>query len=155
MMTSISSVSLFLDLSWTQSATLLALYLLIVLYLILVSAIVSRRVYLNLFRGHPAHQFSVNAEELTSFDQRLCRAHANLYENAPLWCGVLLLALITHQESVTDSLALYFCLARYMQVITHLTSVSARAVTARFVFFSTQLIILAIWMIKLGDVWFT
>jgi len=149
------SVNLFLDLSWTKSATHFALYFFICLHCLLLLSIILRRVYLVILKKFKINEFTVMGDELTPFDQRLNRTHANLYENVPLWAGLLLLAITSGKHQITDGLAMYFCLARLAQVITHLTSTSERAVEIRSLFFGIQVLIVCIWIIQFGQQWFT
>lgn len=96
-----------------------------------------------------ANQFSPDGSDVSPFSNRLCRAHANCYENLPLFAAVVLLALVMGRNGITDPLALWFLAARVAQSVTHLVSTSHYAVLGRFVFFLTQWFILAYWVYRL------
>jgi len=83
------------------------------------------------------------------FGQRLARAHANCVENVPLFCAVLLYAMVTQQTVITDPLAPTLLVARIVQSVVHLLSTSALAVWVRFAAFFVQLIILIWWLLRL------
>ncbi|MFV3334836.1 MAPEG family protein [Pseudomonas sp. NY15437] len=85
-----------------------------------------------------------------AFGQRAVRAHANCVENMPLFCAVLLYAMVTQQTLVTDPLAPTLLVARIVQSLVHLLSTSALAVWVRFAAFFVQLIILIWWLLRLS-----
>ena len=85
-----------------------------------------------------------------TFGQRLVRAHANCVENVPLFCAVLLYAMVTQQTVITDPLAPALLVARIVQSVVHLLSTSALAVWVRFAAFFVQLIILIWWLLRLS-----
>ncbi|MBB4863744.1 hypothetical protein HNP46_002596 [Pseudomonas nitritireducens] len=85
-----------------------------------------------------------------AFGQRLARAHANCVENVPLFCAVLLYAMVTQQTLITDPLAPTLLVARIVQSVVHLISTSALAVWVRFAAFFVQLIILIWWLLRLS-----
>lgn len=85
-----------------------------------------------------------------AFGQRVVRAHANCVENVPLFCAVLLYAMVTQQTLVTDPLAPTLLVARIVQSLVHLLSTSALAVWVRFAAFFVQLIILTWWLLRLS-----
>lgn len=85
-----------------------------------------------------------------TFSQRLARAHANCVENVPLFCAVLLYAMVTQQTVITDPLAPTLLVARIVQSLVHLASTSALAVWVRFAAFLVQLIILIWWLLRLS-----
>ena len=85
-----------------------------------------------------------------AFGQRLVRVHANCVENVPLFCAVLLYAMVTQQTVITDPLAPTLLVARIVQSIVHLLSTSALAVWLRFAAFFVQLIILIWWLLRLS-----
>lgn len=85
-----------------------------------------------------------------AFGQRLVRVHANCVENVPLFCAVLLYAMVTQQTVITDPLAPTLLVARIVQSVVHLLSTSALAVWLRFAAFFVQLIILIWWLLRLS-----
>ena len=85
-----------------------------------------------------------------AFGQRLVRAHANCVENVPLYCAVLLYAMLGGQTVITDPLAPVLLMARIVQSVVHLISTSALAVWIRFAAFFVQLLILIWWLLRLS-----
>jgi uncharacterized MAPEG superfamily protein len=77
--------------------------------------------------------------------QRLARAHANCLEGFPVFGGLLLVAITTGRQGITDPLALWLVAARVVQSTIHLTSLSVAAVNARFTFFAAQVVIAVYW----------
>ena len=94
-------------------------------------------------------QFKPDNSNLSPFMQRLARAHANCIESFPVFGGLLLVALVTGQTSVTDSLALVFLGARLVQSSVHLASVITLAVNVRFFAFAVQVVIGCYWVFRL------
>ena len=86
-----------------------------------------------------------------AFGQRLVRAHANCVENVPLYCAVLLYAMLGGQTVITDPLAPVLLMARIVQSVVHLISTSALAVWIRFAAFFVQLLILIWWLLRLSS----
>ena len=81
--------------------------------------------------------------------QRLARAHANCVEGLPLFGGLLVVALLTGQQALTDPLALVLLAARVAQSSVHLASLSVPAVNLRFACFALQMGIAAYWALCL------
>lgn len=96
-----------------------------------------------------ANSFAVTGEDVSAFSARLCRAHANCYENLPAFASVVLIALVTGHADITEPLALYALAARVAQSITHLISTRNRAVLLRFVFLLAQYVIQMLWIAQL------
>ena len=86
---------------------------------------------------------------LSPFMRRLARVHANCLEGLPVFGGLLLIAVATGRTSVTDGLAPWLLAARLIQSIVHLLSLSATAVTVRFLAFVVQMGIAAYWVLAL------
>jgi uncharacterized MAPEG superfamily protein len=97
----------------------------------------------------PATGFDPANSSLSPFMQRLARAHANCLEGLPIFGGLMLLALLTQRADLTDSLAWWLLAARITQSLIHLASGSALAVSLRFVAFSVQMGIAALWTFQL------
>ena len=97
----------------------------------------------------PANGFSPDNASLSPFMQRLARAHANCIEGLPIFGGLLLVAILSGQAAVTDSLAYAFLGARIVQSLVHLASVSEKAVTLRFAAFAVQMAIGLYWAFSL------
>ena len=113
-------------------------------------------VLMELLRSHlvltgrvPSNGFTPDNAKLSPFMQRLARTHANCVESLPLFGGLLLLALVTGQQAVTDPLAPWLVLARVVQSTIHLASLSVLAVNARFTAFALQLGIGIYWAVSL------
>ena len=96
-----------------------------------------------------ANSFSASGDDFPGLGHRLTRAHANCYENLPIAGAVLLYAIATDQQALTDGLAHPFIIARILQSLTHIASTSNTMVLVRFVFYAVQLVILIIWLLKL------
>ena len=97
----------------------------------------------------PANGFSPDNGNLSPFMQRLARAHANCLEGLPLFGGLMLVAVVAGRSAVTDPLALVFQGARIVQSLIHLASLSPTAVTLRFSAFAVQMVIGAVWAVRL------
>jgi uncharacterized MAPEG superfamily protein len=128
-----------------SSSTVIALTLFVVWSLILIVLMESIRTKLVLTKEVPANGFSPDNANLSPFMQRLARAHANCIEGLPIFGGLMLIAVVTSQTAITDSLAYAFLAARVTQSLIHLASVSPMAVTLRFSAFAVQLVIAIYW----------
>lgn len=117
------------------------LFLLILMELIRTRLVMTKEV--------PPNGFTPDNGNLSPFMQRLARAHANCIEGLPVFGGLMLLAVVSGNAGITDSLAFAFLAARVVQSSIHLASVSALAVTCRFAAFAVQLAIAAYWTIML------
>lgn len=104
------------------------------------------RVYLVLAKGYQAAAFKPDGSEISPFMHRLCRAHANCVENFPILGALLILALLTGNLVITESLAWYALAARIGQSLVHLASTRPLMANLRFALFMVQLIIAAIWV---------
>lgn len=130
-----------------HSALALALFIAWALALLLLMEVLRSRLVLT---GRvPSNGFTPDNASLSPFMQRLARAHANCVEGLPLFGGLLLLALATGQQALTDSLALWLVLARVVQSTIHLASLSVLAVNARFAAFAVQMGIGVYWVFAL------
>ena len=107
------------------------------------------RVWLVVASKFDPRQFKPDNANLSPFMQRLARAHANCVESFPVFGGLLLVALVTGQTSVTDPLALLLLSARLVQSSVHLASLSTVAVNIRFLAFSVQVAVALYWALKL------
>lgn len=132
-----------------MSVTLWALTGFIAWTLLLLVLMELIRARLVLTGAVPANGFDPANSNLSPFMQRLARAHANCIEGLPIFGGLLLVAVVAGQTAITDPLAPVLLAARIVQSTIHLASVSAFAVTARFTAFSVQLVIAAIWTVRL------
>lgn len=116
------------------------------LLLVLMEAIRSKLV---MTKTVPANGFRPDNSNLSPFMQRLARAHANCLEGLPIFGGLMLVAVISGNASLTDPLALVFLGARVVQSLIHLASVSPVAVTLRFSAFAVQMSIGVYWAFRL------
>lgn len=130
-----SSLALMLYAAWT---------------LLLVTAIAVLRASETLARRRPRNGFAVFGEDVSAFSERLCRAHANCYENLPAFAALLLVALVTGHAELTDPLALWLVAARIGQTVTHLISTRNWALNLRFAFFTSQMLVPLWWAFGLA-----
>ncbi len=112
--------------------------------------IVLLRTVLVLKNGYASNSFAPWGEDVSPFSARLCRAHANCYENLAVFAALVLLALVTDNAGLTDSLARWVLAARVAQSVVHLISTSEMAVNVRVTFLLVQLGIEAYWIVQLG-----
>jgi len=115
--------------------------------LIIITAVL--RTTLTMRGEREANQFSPTGEDVSPFAQRLARAHANCFENLPMFAALVLLAMASGHGQVTDGLAMWALGARVAQSTIHLISTSPQAVTVRFAFYIVQLVIQIGWMRQL------
>lgn len=118
--------------------------------ILLASTIVFYRTVLVLRKERAANDFLPSGEDVSAFSNRLCRAHANCYENLPIFAALVLLAMATDNAGITDSLARWVLVARVAQSTVHLISTSEMAVSLRAVLLLVQLGIEAYWVVQLG-----
>lgn len=118
--------------------------------ILLAATIVFFRTMLVLKKERAANDFLPNGEDVSPFSNRLCRAHANCYENLPAFAALILLAMATDNAGITDSLARWVLVARVAQSTVHLISTSEMAVSLRAVLLLVQLGIEAYWVVQLG-----
>jgi uncharacterized MAPEG superfamily protein len=133
-----------------MSPSALALVGYVAWMLLLAITILSWRTVLVLAKKRAANSFTPSGEEVSPSCNRLCRAHANCYENLPIFAALILLALVTDNAGITDSLARWALVARVAQSTVHLISTSEIAVSLRATFHSVQLGIEAYWVVQLG-----
>ncbi len=125
----------------------MALVLFVAWVAVLLLLLASVRVKAVLEGKKRGNDFDPSGADVSPFSNRLCRAHANCYENLPLFASLILLAIATDHTEITDGLALVFVGARLAQSIVHLVSTSVMAVNIRFLFFCVQVAILIWWVI--------
>lgn len=116
----------------------------------LLLGIAGLRTYLSLTRQRAPNRFAPSGDDVSPFSGRLCRAHANCYENLPIVATLILVAAATGNQDVTDPTALILVAARIGQSLVHLRSTTNRAVTLRFGFFVVQAGLVGYWLIALG-----
>jgi len=118
--------------------------------LFLITWIVVLRTVYTLSGKRAANSFAPWGEDVSPFSGRLCRAHANCYENIGLFAALILLAMVTGHGDITDPLARWVLVARVAQSTVHLISISEIAVMLRVTFLLAQLGIEAYWIVQLG-----
>ncbi len=116
--------------------------------LILVLGIAFYRTFIAMQQKKALNNFLATGVDLPLFGQRLTRVHANTYEFLPVAGAVMLYAIATEQNEITDPLASIFLLARLGQSLVHLASTSVPAVLIRFLFFGAQIFIVGSWIIR-------
>lgn len=117
--------------------------------ILLVTCIGLQRGMLTLSGQRTPNSFKTDGTDISPFGQRLARAHANCYENLPIFAAIVLTAIVTGHSSVTNGLAPWVLMARIAQSITHILSTSSPAVMIRFTFFLIQMLIQIWWLIAL------
>jgi uncharacterized MAPEG superfamily protein len=117
--------------------------------ILLVTCIGLHRSSLTLSGQRAANSFKPDGSDVSGFGQRLARAHANCYENLPIFATIVLTAIATGHGSITDPLAPWALLARAAQSTTHILSTSVPAVMVRFTFFLVQVVIQISWLVAL------
>ncbi len=133
-----------------MSPSILALVGYVAWTILLTTTIVFYRTTLVLKKERAANQFLPSGEDVSPFSNRLCRAHANCYENLPAFAALILLALVTDNAGITDPLARWVLVARVAQSTVHLISTSEMAVSLRAALLLVQLGIEAYWVVQLG-----
>ena len=131
----------------SPSATALAGFAAWTLFLVLLIGLY--RASLVITGKRAANQFDPGGADVGEFSRRLCRAHANCYENLPIFGGLIAVALATGHTAATDGLAMWFLGARIGQSIVHLASTSVMAVNLRFALYLAQWFIMAAMAIRL------
>jgi uncharacterized MAPEG superfamily protein len=132
-----------------SSPTVLALTGFIAWALFLLLWMEALRSWLVLSKQVPANGFQPDNGNLSPFMQRIARAHANCIEGLPIFGGLMLVAVVTGRDAVTDPLAYVLLAARIVQSGIHLASLSELAVTLRFAAFALQMGIAAWWCLQL------
>jgi uncharacterized MAPEG superfamily protein len=139
----------------TMSPSALALVGYAAWTLLLAIAILTFRTVITLKRERRANEFSPSGDDVSPFSGRLCRAHANCYENLPVFAALILTALVIDSAAITDPLAGWVLGSRVSQSLVHLISISETAVTLRATLFMVQLGIEAYWVLRLGFLGFS
>ncbi|MEA2626671.1 MAG: hypothetical protein QOD06_2716 [Candidatus Binatota bacterium] len=116
---------------------------------LLTVVLASYRSSLVLSGNREANSFRSDGSDAPPVGQRLTRAHANCYENLPMFAALILAATLGGRTSLTDPLAMIVLYARIGQSVTHLASTSVPAIFVRFGFYLVQLAIFGYWAIRL------
>ncbi|MFZ5637397.1 MAG: MAPEG family protein [Pseudomonadota bacterium] len=136
-----------------MSPSLLALVVYAAWTLALLAAIGTMRFQLSVSGQRAPNRFSPTGDDVSPFSGRLCRAHANCYENLPVFAALIVAAALSGNGQITDGLALWVVGARIGQSTTHLISTRNRAILVRFLFMLVQIAIEAWWCIALLMTW--
>jgi uncharacterized MAPEG superfamily protein len=117
--------------------------------MVLLASIAALRVRLTWQGVRPANGFAVSGDDVSPFSGRLCRAHANCYENLPVFAAIVIAAVFSGSTQLTDPLALWLLAARVAQSSVHMMSTRNWAVMWRFTCLLGQFCIQACWIILL------
>jgi uncharacterized MAPEG superfamily protein len=117
--------------------------------IVLLLGIAAMRVSLTLAGRRAANSFAPDGADVSPLSHRVCRAHANCYENLPVFASLILVALVTGHAAITDGLALWVLAARVGQSTVHVVSTSSPAVLTRFTFFVVQVAVQIWWVVAL------
>ena len=124
---------------------ILGFALLMFILLLVIAAVRMTAIY----RKQHGFYFKSDGTDVSPLAHRICRAHANCYENLPIVTAVVLVAAMTNNLSITNPLALYFLGFRVAQSLIHVISISSNAIILRFLCFLVQAGILLYWFIRL------
>jgi len=113
--------------------------------LVLAFVMVNHRVYFVLTGQRKINSFTPDGSGVSAFQQRACRAHANCYENLPVFAALILVAVTAGRSAITDSLAMIAVYCRMAQSTVHLISISQPAVMVRATFYTVQMLIMVWW----------
>lgn len=117
--------------------------------LVLLWTMATYRSFFVLFRGKKVSSFTPTGEDISPFSARLCRAHANCYENLPIFAALVAAAGLSGNIAILNPLAYPYLAARIAQSGVHLYSTRSRFVILRFVFMVVQVVILTYWAAQL------
>jgi uncharacterized MAPEG superfamily protein len=95
------------------------------------------------------NQFDPGGADISDFSRRLCRAHANCFENLPIFGALIAVALATGRQSLTDDLALIVLYLRIGQSLVHMASGGNPAVNLRFLLYLGQWGLMAVMAARL------
>lgn len=88
-------------------------------------------------------------ENISPFANRLSRAHANCYENLPIFAAIVLVVAMNNALDILQGTALVFIVARILQSMAHFYSGRMRVVMIRGAFFGVQVFLQIYWIIML------
>jgi uncharacterized MAPEG superfamily protein len=132
-----------------MNPSVLALVLYAAWTLTLLCGIALLRTYVSATGQRAPNNFAPGGDDVSAFSARLCRAHANCYENLPVFAALITAALFAGHAQITDGLALWAVAARVAQSSVHMVSTNTPAVLLRFVLMLAQVAIEACWAISL------
>lgn len=132
-----------------MSGTEIAFYGLIFWQLIMLLSLATFRCSQALKGKMPAGGFSPFGNGGKDLETRVTRAHANCYENIPLFAVVLAASYFAGKAHLTDTYALVLLGARVAQSVIHIISTSQNAITLRFIAYLVQIICLIMMLLQL------
>lgn len=100
-------------------------------------------------KGLRAKEITPFNENISEFANRLSRAHANCYENLPIFVAIIMVAAMNDRLDIMQGTALVFIAARLLQSAAHLYSGRMRVVMIRGGFFGIQVFLQVYWIIML------
>ena len=112
--------------------------------LVLVTSIGLLRSGVYMSGGRPSMRFDPTGNDLSAFSERLCRAHANCYENLPVFGALVAVALATDRAALVEPLATWVVIARIAQSTVHLISTRPLMIMARFGFYLIQVVLMVL-----------
>lgn len=112
--------------------------------LLLVTSIGLLRSGVYMSGGRPSMRFDPRGNDLSAFSERLCRAHANCYENLPVFGALVAVALATDRGALVEPLATWVVIARIAQSTVHLISTRPLMIMARFGFYLIQVVLMVL-----------
>jgi len=110
---------------------------------------VTERVLYVLTGRRKINTFPADGVNVSPFQARACRVHANCYENLPVFAALVLGAAVAGRSAITDPLAMIAVYARVVQSTVHLISTSEIAVMIRATFWTVQIVIMIGWALRL------
>jgi uncharacterized MAPEG superfamily protein len=132
-----------------MSSSILALVCFAAWTIVVALVMVSHRLYFVLTGRRKINSFTPDGAGVSDFQMRACRAHANCYENLPVFGALVLGAAAAGQGAITDPLAMVAFYARLAQSTVHLVSTSQIAVLLRATFWTVQVLIMVSWASRL------
>jgi uncharacterized MAPEG superfamily protein len=132
-----------------MSPSILALVCFAAWTLLMALVMVNHRVYFVLTGQRKINSFTPDGSGVSAFQVRACRVHANCYENLPVFAALVLGAAVAGKGAITNPLAMVAFYSRVIQSTVHLISTSQAAVMIRATFWTVQIVIMAIWALRL------
>ncbi len=132
-----------------MSTSILALVCFAAWTIVMAFVMVNHRVFYVLTGRRKINTFTPDGAAVSAFQARACRAHANCYENLPVFGSLVLGAAVAGKGFVTDPLAMIAVYCRILQSSVHLISTSEIAVMIRATFWTVQMLIMVWWAWRL------
>jgi uncharacterized MAPEG superfamily protein len=132
-----------------MSHSILALICFATWTILMAFVMVNHRVFYVLSGRRKINTFTPDGAGVSAFQARACRAHANCYENLPVFASLVLGAAAAGRGAVTDPWAMIAVYARIIQSTVHLMSTSEIAVMIRATFWTVQMLIMLFWAWRL------